>query len=166
LLSNTFAVREGVVLKLPNLPDISLMGVLRSEAEERIRKTIAAYLRDPEVQVSSLVRVGILGQMVRPGYYQLPSDALLSDALMAAGGPAPTASPDRIVVRHGGDVLWTEDNVRDFLAGGATLAQLDLHSGDEILVQERDRHDWATMAQIAATLSGVVFGLIYLTRRR
>src|SRR5437879_9398832 len=45
-LSNTFLVREGVVLKLPSLPDISLMGVLRSEAEGRIRQTIATYLRD------------------------------------------------------------------------------------------------------------------------
>ncbi len=164
-LTNTFPVREGVVLKLPNLPDIPLTGVLRSEAEGHIRATIATVFRDPEVKVATLVRLGVLGQIVRPGYYQLTSDQLLSDALMTAGGPTPTANPDQIVVRHAGDILWTADNVRDFLAGGATLAELDLHSGDEILVQERERRDWSTFVQIGGTVSGIILAIVLANRR-
>lgn len=163
-LSNTFAVHEGVVLKLPNLPDIALTGVLRSEAESLIRTTIARYLRDPQVKVGTLVRIGVLGQVLRPGYYQLGTDALLSDALMTAGGPTPAANPDRTIVRHGADVLWPADAVRDFIASGATLAQLDLHSGDEIIVQERARRDWSTIASVGAAISGVIFSIIYATR--
>jgi len=165
-LSNTFTIHDGVVLKLPNLPDISLAGVPRAEAEGRIRGVIATFLRDPEVRVSTLVRVGVLGQVVRPGYYQLQTDALLSDALMAAGGPTPVANPDNTIVRHGSETLWHSDRVRDFLASGATLAQLNLHSGDEILVQERGRRDWTTIAQVATALSGVVFGVLYATNRK
>ncbi len=163
-LNNTFTVREGVVLALPTLPEIPLAGLLRSEAEARIRSTIATYLRDPDVKVNMLIRVGVLGQVVRPGYYQLASDALLSDALMAAGGPLPNASSERMTVRHGGTVLWEPANVRDFLASGATLAQVDLHSGDEIFLEERGRRDWAVISQILIAIAGVGVSVLYATR--
>ncbi len=163
-LNNTFTVRDGVVLALPNLPEIPLMGLLRSEAEARIRSTIATYLRDPDVKVNMLVRIGVLGQVVRPGYYQLASDALLSDALMVAGGPLPSASSDRATVRHGEKVLWEPPNVRDFLASGATLAQADLHSGDEIILEERRRRDWTVISQILVAVAGVGVSVLYATR--
>jgi protein involved in polysaccharide export with SLBB domain len=164
-LSNTFSVREGVVLKLPNLPDIPLMGVLRSEVEAKVRDAVAHYLRDPDVRVGSLVRIGVTGQVVRPGYYQMAADMLLSDALMTAGGPTPLASSDKIIVRRGSQDLWDAENVREFMASGATLAQLDFHSGDEILVQEKTRRDWVTISQIVAAMSGAVLGFVYLTRK-
>lgn len=164
-LNNTFSVREGVVLALPNLPEISLAGLLRSEAESRIRSTIATYLRDPDVKVNMLIRVAVLGQVVKPGYYQLASDALLSDALMAAGGPLPSAGSDNLTVRHGGKILWEKERVRDFIAGGATLAQIDLHSGDEVLLEPTSHRDWMMISQIAAAVTGVAVSVLYATRR-
>jgi protein involved in polysaccharide export with SLBB domain len=163
-LSKTFTVREGTVLVLPNLPEIPLRGLLRSEAEARIRSTIATYFRDPDVKVNMLVRVGVLGQVVRPGYYQLATDALLSDALMAAGGPLPTASSDRVTVRHAGAILWEPANVREFLASGATLAQVDLHSGDEIVLEERKRRDWMMITQILVAVAGASVSVLYAVR--
>lgn len=164
-LNRTFSVRDGVVLALPTLPEIPLAGLLRSEADARIRSTIATYLRDPEVKVNILIRIGILGQVVKPGYYQLPSDALLSDALMAAGGPLPTAGSDRMTVRHAGNILIEKERVRDFVAGGATLAQVDLHSGDELVVDPSGRKDWVMFSQIAVAITGVVASVLYATRR-
>lgn len=165
-LTNSFVVREGVVLALPTLPEIPLTGLLRSEAEARIRSTIAAYIREPDVKVNMLVRVGVLGQVVRPGYYQLASDALLSDALMVAGGPLPTAATDRMTIRHGDKILLESERVREFVSSGATLSQAGLHSGDEVVIDQATRKDWAMISQIAVAIAGVAVSVLYATHHR
>ncbi len=164
-LTDTFTVRDGLVLKLPTVPDVSLKGVLRSEVQERVAQRVSEYYRDREVRVTTLVRIGVLGLVTRPGYYQLAIDSPVSDALMAAGGPTAMAAPDRAVVRHGGLTLWNEDQLREMLAAGATLAQLGIHSGDDILVQERGKRDWSTLAQVSAAVSGLVVSILYIVRR-
>ena len=55
-LSDTFAVRDGRVLRLPTIGDVSLAGVLRSELEPHLLATMAKYLRDPVVRARSLIR--------------------------------------------------------------------------------------------------------------
>lgn len=164
-LTDTFSVRDSVMLKLPNIPGIPLKGVLRSEVEGRLTERLAAYFRDPAVRVSTLVRIGVLGQVLRPGYYQIAADVPLSDAIMAAGGPTPAASPDRTIVRHGSQTLWSAHDVRDLLAAGATLAQLEIHSGDDIVIEEGGRRDWSALSQVGATVSGIMLSIVYMLRR-
>src|SRR5687768_9525071 len=83
-LSDTLAVRSGRVISLPDLPEIPLVGVLRSELQAHLTREIGRFVRDPKVRVVPLMRVAVLGQVGRPGYYALPADALLSDAIMIA----------------------------------------------------------------------------------
>ncbi|HVX39481.1 MAG TPA: SLBB domain-containing protein [Gemmatimonadaceae bacterium] len=164
-LTDTFTVREGLVLKLPTLPDINLAGVPRSDVQSRIARAVSEYYRDREVHASTLVRIGILGQVLRPGYYDLSVDATLSDALMVAGGPTAAANPDRIVVRRAGATMYASERVRDMLAGGTTVADAALRSGDELFVQDRQSHDWSQFAQIAATLGSLAISILYAVRR-
>lgn len=164
-LSDTFVVSEGVVLKLPTLPDLQLAGVQRWQVGDRIRQSIATLYRDPEVQVIPLVRIGVIGQVVRPGYYQLSADVPLSDAMMAAGGPTATADPARTFARRGSQTLWEPEPLSKMLAAGATLSQLNLHTGDDIVVQERSRRDWTAIAQVATATSSLIFSVLYLIRR-
>ena len=164
-LSDTFTVRDGFLLKLPDIPAIPLKGVLRSEVEKTVAARIGEFYRDREVRVMPLVSIGVLGQVTRPGYYQLPADALLSDALMAAGGPTPIANPDKMIVRRGGRTLFDARAVQEMVATNATLEALALRSGDDVMIEERQQRNWATVAQVSGVVTSVLFSVLYLARR-
>src|SRR5690606_2921512 len=80
-LTDTVTVRGGRVIQLSNLPDISLQGVLHSELDSYLTKQLSKYLRNPEVRAQSLIQVAVLGAVGKPGFYNLPTDVTLTDAI-------------------------------------------------------------------------------------
>ncbi len=60
-LTGTFSVTPGPAISLPNIPTISLAGVLRSELEEHLTENLSLYVKDPELQVTSLMRIAMFG---------------------------------------------------------------------------------------------------------
>src|SRR5439155_1611991 len=74
-------------LKLRAIGTVSLAGVRRADLESYLARELAKYLRNPVVHAHVLVRVAILGEVEHPGFYAVPADLVLGDALMRAGGP-------------------------------------------------------------------------------
>jgi protein involved in polysaccharide export with SLBB domain len=136
-LSDTVTVRANQVVHLTNMPDISLHGVLRSELQDYLRQQLGRYLRNPDVRAVSLVRVDVLGPVLKPGFYTAPADELVSDVVMQAGGLSPQADINKTVVRRGEVLVQSASRVQDALARGETLDQLDVRAGDAIVVGER-----------------------------
>ena len=85
--SDTLAVTPGPALLLPGVGELSLAGVRRVDIEPYLTRQLARFLKNPEVHARVLVRLSILGEVARPGFYAVPADAAVSDAIMAAGGP-------------------------------------------------------------------------------
>lgn len=133
-LTATFTVGAGRLVTLPQAGDLALAGVLRSELDSAVRAQVARYLRDPVVHARALVRVGVMGQVRAPGWYVLPAESLLSDVMMAAGGPLPTARPENATVERASVRVWSAPQVRQALAEGRTLDQLDIRAGDQLMV--------------------------------
>jgi polysaccharide biosynthesis/export protein len=139
-LSSTFPVLPGRILSLPNLPPIPLKGVLRSEVGSYLTETIGKYVKDPQVTVQgSVIRLAILGAVGRPGYYTLPADALVTDAIMQAGGPAGNVQMEKSVVRRGGEDVIAGPELQRAIEGGLSLDQLNLHGGDELSIGSSSR---------------------------
>lgn len=159
--SDTLTVRSGKRLEIPQMADLSLDGVLRSELGPRVTTYVARYLRDPIVQTTPLVRVGILGSVARPGFFYVPADLPLSDVLMTAGGPTPNADLDKMSVRREGQVIIDESNTRAALAAGMSMDMLHMGAGDEISVGEQRHISWTT---IIPTVSGLLALVIALTQ--
>jgi protein involved in polysaccharide export with SLBB domain len=159
-LTDTFTVRPERSLLLPNLPEISLVGVLRSELQGYLEKQLGRYLRDPVVQATALVRVGIFGPVAKPGYYNLPADALAPDAIMAAGGPGGNADPSRSVIRRNTVELASKEEVARAINAGQSLDQMNIQSGDQIIVGERSGGFKGTL-QTMGLVSGALFGIVY-----
>lgn len=136
-LSDTFNISSGQVLILPGVAEIPLRGVLRSEAQGYLTRELGKMLRDPSVRVESLIRLSVLGAVGRQGFYQIPADVLVSDAIMAAGGPIGSADPNKTIIRRGGTTLLAKEEVRDAIVRGSTLDQLNLRAGDEIVVDAK-----------------------------
>lgn len=149
--TGTFAVQAGRVLTLPGLPEIPLQGILRSEAERHITEQLARYIRDPSVRVVTSIRLAVLGAVGRQGFYHVPADALVSDAIMLAGGPIGTANPNRSRVLRASREILGQTEVEQAIVQGATLDQLNLRAGDQVYVDER-----AARAPRTTTILGVL----------
>jgi protein involved in polysaccharide export with SLBB domain len=157
-LTDTFTVRAGRALALPNLPEIALKGVLRSELDDYLTKQIGQYIRNPDVDATSLIRVAVLGAVNRPGFYNLPAEMLVGDAVMSAGGPLSNADVRKTVIRRGQVEVASRKRVQDAYARGASLDQLNLHGGDEIVVGQKSGGTMGAL-QTAGLISGILFGV-------
>jgi protein involved in polysaccharide export with SLBB domain len=149
--TDTLVVRTGRLIELPGKLTVPLTGVLRSELQERVTAAVLKYVKAEQVVATPLLRVGILGEVARPGYFALSSDVLISDAIMSAGGPSAAADLERSVVRRGNEEYRSAKDTRNAIAGGLTLDQFGLRAGDELIV---GRH--------REFLSGPVVGLLGL----
>jgi protein involved in polysaccharide export with SLBB domain len=160
--NDTISVRAGKLLPLPRMGDVPLEGVLRSELGGRISSHLARFLRDSSVRATPLVRIAVLGQVARPGFYYTSADALLSDMLMKAGGPSANADLGKMSIRRGGELIWSERDTRTAMSDGLSIERLHLRAGDEVYVGEQKRTNWTAIAQIGISLLGVAFALTRL----
>jgi protein involved in polysaccharide export with SLBB domain len=162
-LSDTFNVVAGRRIVLPDLGDIPLTGVLRSELQGYLTQQVARFIRDPVVQARSLIRLEIMGAVGRPGFYTIPSDFLISDALMMAGGPSSAADVEKLRIQRGPTVIWDGTRLREAVIEGRTLDQLSVRAGDGIHVpQQRSRFD--SFRTGLAIVSGITSIVLLATR--
>ncbi len=156
--TNNFLIGPGRVLSLPGMPDIPLQGVLRSEAQEHITAELRKQMRDPQVQVQTNIRIAISGAVARAGFYQVPADLMPTDAIMTiAGGYAGNAQLDHTTVRRQGREIWSREAFQDALLRGMTLDQLNLRTGDEMLVKAKSSSKGQTIMAVLGAASTVTF---------
>lgn len=157
--SDTFPVRSGLVIQLPEVAPIPLSGVLRSELQPHLRRQIGRYVINPTVEAYSLVRVAVAGAVARPGFYEVRPDAPVSAAVMSAGGLAERGDATKISVRRAGRLIIPDAQLRSAVAIGATLDDLTIRPGDELRVGENARRDWAEVARTTAYVLIAATGL-------
>ncbi|HEV8356483.1 MAG TPA: polysaccharide biosynthesis/export family protein [Gemmatimonadales bacterium] len=165
-LTDTFTVSAGRFVTLPGVADVSLRGVLRSEVGDYLAKELRRYLKDPIVHVRTTVRLSVLGSVAKPGFYQMPSEATIGDAVMLAGGPTGTVDPAKTRVQRGGVEILGREAFSAALAAGRTLDQANLQAGDVILVggsRTPSRGNWPMNVGIPL-VTGLV-GFIFLIRQ-
>jgi len=151
-LTDTFTVRAQQILLLPDMAPLSLHGVLRSELEAKLLEHVSLYIRSPTLTAEALLRVGVLGAVVRPGYYNVPADQALGDLPAVAAGLAADADLGKIQVLRDGKEYWPKSDVRRAMASGQSLDVLGLKGGDEFVVGRRG----AGIGPTIVVLSGVV----------
>jgi hypothetical protein len=157
--SDTFPVRAGRVIQLPEVPPIPLAGVLRTELQPHLQRHIGRYVINPTVEAYSLVRVAVAGAVSRPGFYEVRPDAPISEAVMYAGGLARDGDATKMSVRRAGRVIIPENQLRGSVAMGATLDDLNVRPGDELRVGERTRRNYLEVARTAAYVIVMATGL-------
>ena len=138
-LSDTFTVAPGPALDLPTVGSVPLRGVLRAELRDYLRTELNRFLRSPVVQVRTLIRISILGEVNTPGFYMVPTEGLITDVITGAGGPTREARLDDITIERQGEVLWESGPLQTAIIEGRTLDQLNVRAGDRISVPKRSR---------------------------
>lgn len=166
-LSDTFTVVAGPTLRLPNIGDISLANVPRGQVQDYLVRELGRYIHDANVTARALIRISVMGQVARPGFYAVPVDLVLPDALMVAGGATQDARLEKLQVLRGKATLWRSDALQGAIARGATLEDLGIQAGDRIDVPRGisdPESKWRIAGIIIGSLATAV-GVIALTHR-
>ena len=128
--------RDGRIL-LPDAGSINLGGLSLQRAETLIEDALKKQYRDAKasVTVSRLrsVRVYVVGDVQRPGGYDISSLATPLSALYAAGGPTAVGSL-RVARHYRGEQLVEDIDLYDFLLHGVRSKGAHFESGDTLLV--------------------------------
>lgn len=82
------------------------------------------------------IRVFVVGEVDRPGGYELSSVATVFTALFAAGGPGDNGSMRSVRLMREGDEVGTLD-LYDYLLSGDRSGDLNLRAGDTVYVPAR-----------------------------
>ena len=134
---DTVVVRSGRSLELLGMIIVPVAGVLRSELQDRVSTEVLKYVKAQQIEVTPLMRVGILGAVARPGYFAFASDIPLTDAIMGAGGP--TYPPTFNVRPCDGGIRSTGRLAKRARRSPAGLPSINsvYPAGDELVVGQR-----------------------------
>jgi polysaccharide biosynthesis/export protein len=139
-------VREDGKISMPFLQDVDVAGQTPTELAKRLQVKLKAYVVSPVVTVSVVerrpTRVSVLGEVARPGQYDLDRGAGVLAAIAAAGGLTPYAHKDRIFVLRSG--YWADGNPEparirfeyaSLTGGRRPAATFRLQPGDVVTVE-------------------------------
>ncbi len=156
-LSGTFTVLPGPSLDLPDIGTVSLAGVRRADLETYLTTAIGRYVRNPHVRATSTIRIGVIGQVVRPGFYDLPATSSLTDVLMAAGGPTQTADFAKAKLMRVDSTIVRPDSLQTAIARNLSLAQLRVRSGDQLVIaQQQPGQGWTRALSVLAGVTALL----------
>ncbi len=166
VLSDTFTVMSDQKLQLPNLPEISLAGILDSELQGYLATQLAKYIRDPSVRAQALLQVQVSGDVTKPGFYSIRTDTPVTDVIMNAGGPLQSAEMNKTELRRGSTTVVHRGGIQTAIQKQLTMSDIGARSGDEIYVPAKpSTNRWQKVAAVTASLMGIIWAVAYLTNR-
>ena len=138
-VSRTVTIRPDGAISLPLIGEVAAAGLTPEQLRRQLTQLFASYLRNPQVAVIvrefHKVRVSVLGEVSKPGVYELAQGATVLDALATAGGLAPDAGLGEARLIRGQDSPVIIDLERLLLRGELAL-NLPLAPGDALVIPE------------------------------
>lgn len=136
--------REGYIV-IPDVGQVFVngltLGQLRDQLYTRLGRVYSGVKRTPDATTHFDVSLGnlranqvyVVGEVQRPGAYQVSSMATILEALYAAGGPKASGSFRHVILRRGGKEVGDFDLYR-YLTAGQTPVSMRLEEGDVVFV--------------------------------
>jgi protein involved in polysaccharide export with SLBB domain len=126
----------------PLLGDVVVGGLTVEQLIKKLRQDLSRYIKEPEVSVQLLeaksAKIGVLGEVSRPGIFIMSEPLTVLDAITMAGGFARTGSRSNVtLVRQGRNGRYQNlvVDVKKLLAGKADVEEnLPLQPGDTVIV--------------------------------
>jgi len=136
--------REGFVV-IPQVGQVYVanltMGQLEDLLYSRLRRVYSGVRRSPnattkfQISLAKLrnIQVFVIGDVVRPGAYQISAAGTVLTALYSAGGPSSNGSLRKVEVRRA-EKLVADIDVYDYLLHGINESETRLQNGDVVFV--------------------------------
>lgn len=138
--------REGFIV-IPQVGQVYVNNLTLGQVEDllytRLGRVYSGVRRGPDATTHFSVSpaklrsnlIYVVGDVLKPGAYQVSSAGTLFTALLAAGGPSDEGSLRAIQVRRNGQTVETMD-VYDYLINGDASHDVRLQNGDIVFVPE------------------------------
>jgi len=131
------SIDRGGTIFLPEAGSIGIAGLSLGKAQTVVEGALKQQYRNAQVAVTvsrlRSVRIYVIGDVQRPGGYDISSLSTPVSALYAAGGPTATGSL-RTLRHYRGKQLVEEVDLYDFLLRGIRNGSASFESGDTLLV--------------------------------
>ena len=162
-LTDTFTVRGDQVLPLPNIPPITLHGVLDSELESHLTKELLKYIKTVSLEATPLVRISMLG-FPQSNFYTIPVDLAITDLISQAGGwgAATSVVPNKAVIKRSGQVFLDAKATAEAVRLNKTVGDMALRDGDEFYIP--DKASSANRVQTVMGVLGALGSLFWIVR--
>jgi len=146
-LSTTARVTYEGNVTVPLLGQITVKDMTVSEIEEKISRLLKdGYIVDPQVSVFineyRSRKAIILGQVNKPGIYELREDTSLLELISKAGGLTKTDCTKAIIKRKEGESDNGENiikiNIKNLVENGESVLNILIRNGDSIYIPKQD----------------------------
>jgi polysaccharide export outer membrane protein len=126
----------------PLLGEVEVVGLTVPRLKQKLVADLSQYIIDPNISVSLLkansAKIGVLGDITRPGILVMSGPMTVLDAISASGGVTSLGSQSNVtLVRQfgGGQLRTMKVNVKRILEGKANPEEnLRLQAGDTLIV--------------------------------
>lgn len=130
-LSGEFLIDENGVVTLPLLGEKQVTGIPMSQLRDVLAEEYRKQLRNPSIQITPLRTVLVMGEVNKPGPYEVDPTATLIGVVALAEGATGAGNLKRIRIVRDGRAISERVNA------AATLDNLEVRSGDQIVVGTR-----------------------------
>ena len=142
-LNQKVTVQPDGFISLQGAGDIYVQGLTVRELVEAVKKAYVGILHDPiiDVDLSDFQKAyfTVLGEVGKPGQYNLRNDTTVTQAIAVAGGFTPTAKT-QVFLYRAVSANWAEVRelkLKDLLNGKKISEDSHLRAGDMIFVPEK-----------------------------
>lgn len=140
-------IRDDGRFGYPLIGDVAAAGLTPRELAGSMEQSLALYYYNPRVTVNvqkfHTTRVYVLGEVNRPGLYEIERQHRVLDAIGLAGGYTPDAAKKRImIISQAKPRQPVETNLLKLLREGDTSQNLQLADGDVVYLTSNHRLDF------------------------
>ena len=147
---------QGEVIVLPDgtfffplIGQVHVAGLTITETKQRITEELAVYVKNPQVSIvvvkTRTIEVKVLGEVVRPGIYELQPGSSITDGIAMAGGPTKRAELSKVGVFAPNELepkIVTAVGKRYHVYRNSSTNSSQLLEGDTVYVPETKAPDW------------------------
>jgi protein involved in polysaccharide export with SLBB domain len=163
--ADTGAVLDGVypidgqgMADLPIAGRVVVAGKTRQNIEQYLEQLWAPLLKDDHVQATPAIRVAVMGNVRRPGYYYPSPDAVIYDVINMAGGPVQPWKIEKTQHIRARDVV--NSRLVDYISRSMTLREAGIVSGDEILLPVPERISMKEAIPLIGTTLSIILNAL------
>lgn len=149
-IKGNYYVEESGRIQFPYIGRVQIVDRDFAEVRSEIIEKYSKLYRNPEINVQSLIRISILGEVGNPGVYYLTGYETISDLLALAGGESSDSKIENTFILRNNTQMKVD--LESFLMGENNIQDIGLESGDKVYVP---RTWWVGARDASIVVSGV-----------
>jgi protein involved in polysaccharide export with SLBB domain len=136
-LNGVYPIDDNGNIFLPVVGELNVVSMYPGDFCSYLKKTFEQYIHYPEIQVTPLIRVTLLGGFSRPGMYYIEPERSVWDLLSMAGGTVHEKGIKKMLWERDRKVI--QKDLIPVLQSGKSLRLIGFQSGDQIWTPTENR---------------------------